>query len=353
MFTLLLCLAMPSTAFADPPDGPSLPTEDANPGATRAQAIEAFAKDCHATLKATAWEYEDEKKVPECLARNIEQNCNPDTLGCNSDFDGCQVACEPKCTRCQDTCASSCDDCKGACAADDKACVRKCAETRADCRGRCMTGLRECQGPVCTAASNTCMIDGIKRLESCNSAACDAWVACFQSQDDYEKAEAICKPKAKGLDDFCFRVCQMDQGIPDYYDAANYQPAASEDAKALAKACTAKANCPSDYAQLAPYLGSFCAGTTSDASLELLKKEVELKTISKKSLGLLFNTYGAMYGYEFKQETWMNPFFYTPDAAWLPQACRGKIKSAASAKVMPLRMTRLRDRVKAIWNAAR
>src|SRR5689334_19282996 len=76
-------LAFSAIVYAAPPgDGPALPEENARPGATRDQAIDAFAKDCHATLNATAWEYGEEKQVAECLALDVDQNCNPDILGC-------------------------------------------------------------------------------------------------------------------------------------------------------------------------------------------------------------------------------------------------------------------------------
>ncbi|MFO0748554.1 MAG: hypothetical protein U1F43_23255 [Myxococcota bacterium] len=350
-------LAAPLHALADPPtgDAPTLPESDANPGATRAQAIEAYVKDCHATLKATAFTYEEESKVDECKALNVDQNCNPDTFGCDAELDTCQHACQPVCGKCQDTCAGSCDDCKGKCAAGDTACVRKCAEVRADCRGRCMNGLRQCQGRECGQASEQCMATNTQRLKSCDAAKCDAYLACVDAQDDYEAARKTCRAKANGVDDFCQHVCDMEHGIPTYYfdEGMAPTPAPVEDAASLAKQCTAAAQCPTDYVRVEPYLASFCAGATSDASLEVLAAEVARGAISKRTLGLVFNAYGAMHGYEFKKETWMNGFFYGAGAGWLPASCRAKMKTVASAKVMPLRMTMLRDKVKKVWNAAK
>ncbi len=353
---ILACsLALTSSAHAEPaPDGPTLPEDDANPGATRAQAIDAFVKDCHATLMASAFVYEEEQKVAECNALNVDQNCNPDTFGCFGDLDACQQACQPVCGNCQNSCATTCDDCKGSCPAGDSACIRKCAEGRADCRGRCMNGLRQCQGQTCSRASGECMSVAVKRLRGCDASKCDDYIACYDEQEDYELAPKVCKPKARGMDDFCQRVCDMHHGFPEYLlEDDDSEPALIEDGKGLAKLCTAEAQCPADYAQIAPYLASFCAGTTSDASLVVLAGEVTRKVVSKRTLGIVFNAYGAMHGYEFKKEKWLNGLFYGSGAAWLPASCRAKMKTVASAKAMPFHLTKLRDRVKKIWNEAR
>ncbi len=341
MFASLVALS--TSAVAEP----TLPEDDANPGATRQQAVEAYAKDCHANLLATEWDEGEEAKVPECEALNIEQNCNPDTFGCYGAQETCQKACQPVCTRCQDTCATGCDDCKATCKGD-AACVRKCAESRADCRDRCLRGKRECQGPQCETALLICGNDGFKRASRCNSEACNEFIECRDAQEDYEKVDKICGPKVKGkLDDFCLSVCEVGYGIPteNHYADPSVTP---ETGKVLASKCTAASQCPTDYAAVAPYLGSFCSGSTSDASFAALAADVKRGAISKRTLSLVFNAYGAIHGYQFKKETWMNAFFYG-DGAWLPETCRGKMKSVASAKVMPFYLTKLRDRVKKLW----
>jgi len=348
--TAALVLWSSLVARADP--GPTLPEEDARPGATRAQAVEAYVKDCHATLRATAWEWGEEKQVDECKALDVDQNCNPDLFGCAMTLDTCQKGCQPVCGKCQDTCAGGCDDCKAKCQEGDKACVRACAEARADCRERCVKGLELCRDSDCPRAESECSLAGMKKLAQCDAGVCDSYVSCLEEQEDYDRAHAICKPKAAGLSDFCLGVCDAAHYIPTAYLEDQAPPPAPETAKQLAAACTSASQCPSDYIKVAPYLASFCAGTTTDASLEGLAKEVTAKVISKRSLGLVFNAYGAIYGYEFKREKWMNDFFYGAGGAWLPASCRTKVKTVASAKVMSMRLTKLRDRVKRIWDAA-
>lgn len=340
---------------APPADAPTLPDEDARPGASRAEAIAAFAKDCHATLKATAYVYEEEEKVAECLARDVDQNCNPDYFGCYGELDTCQVKCQPVCTRCQDTCGGSCDDCMARCAEGDASCLRTCAEARADCRERCMLGLRRCQSDDCDVALKTCDTKALEHLRGCDVEKCDAYIDCYNEADDYEHADERCQPKMAGMDPVCQDVCATAHELPMYLldPEMNESVAAVEDGASLAKACTSAAQCPADYATLAPYLASFCAGMTTDASFAALEAELAHKKISKRSLALVFNAYGAIHGYVFKKEKWMNGFFYGDGGAWLPSACRKRMKTVASAKVMPLRLTKLRDRFKKLWSATR
>jgi len=352
--TLALSLIVLSSIAHAAPPGPTLPEEDAQGGATRAQAIVAYTKDCHAILEAIASTYGEESKVDECKALDVDQNCNPDTFGCNAAFTTCQERCQPVCGRCQDTCASSCDDCKGSCAAGDKACVQKCAEGRADCRGRCMGGLNLCQERDCNQVDSVCFSNAKKRLRTCDAGKCEDYIACYDAQEDYEKAQKNCASKVRGVDAWCLGVCESEHGFPSWYlEMEETAPSASDDGRSLAKLCTAEAQCPPDYAEIVPYLGSFCAGTTSDASYNVLSAEVARKTISKRTLSIVFNAYGAIHGYEFKKEKWLNGLFYGAGAAWLPASCRVKMKTVASAKVMPFVLTKLRDRAKKIWNEAR
>jgi hypothetical protein len=217
-----------------------------------------------------------------------------------------------------------------------------------------MKGLEACQEVDCMTRSNTCMTTQAARLKSCDVAACDAYVECYGEQDDFETAEKVCQPKLSSLDAFCRNVCEMERAIPLWYldEIEGAESPAPEASSELSKACTIAAQCPADYGKLAPYLASFCAGTTNDASVAALEREVANKVVSKRTLSLLFNAYGAMYGYEFKRESWMNGFFYGSGGAWLPKACRDKVKTVATARQMPFYLTKLRDRVKKIWNQA-
>lgn len=348
VFALTLLAAAP--AFADP----TLPDEDARPGKTRAEAIEIYLNDCSATLEATAWVDEEEVQVDECKALDVFQNCNPDIFGCTSKYDSCQVACQRPCGTCQTTCATTCNSCKSACKAGDKACLRTCAEKRADCRGGCLDSLKTCQGPTCEQSARVCWQENVPRARACDQTACEAYAECVHGADDYEKAKPGCVKKFSGkLDEYCRDLCQSYGGmVSDMLPDPETMAMEEADPKALAAACTKDANCPSDYAVVAPFLGGFCAGALGDASLADLEAAVDSGKISKKTLGLVFNAYGAMHGYQFKKETWMNGFFYG-SGAWLPPSCKVRMKSVATAKAMPFRMTRLRDTVKRIWNEAK
>jgi len=348
-FVLTLLVTAPVSAE------PTLPDEDARPGKSRAEAIEIYLDDCNATLQATAWIEEEEQQVDECKALDVYQNCNPDILGCTGKFDECQAGCMSPCGTCQGTCATRCDGCKSSCKAGDKACLRKCAEGRADCRGGCLDALKTCQGPTCEQVSRLCVAEGLPKVRACDRDACERFASCVHDSDDYEKALPGCTKRfGKKLNDFCLDLCQSYGGmaldmIP---EAEAMEATAPIDGKALAAACTNEASCPSDYRAVASYLGGFCAGALDDSSLGDLGNDVKAGKISRKTLSLVFNAYGAMHGYQFKKETWMNGFFYG-SGAWLPPSCKAKMKSVASAKAMPFRMTKLRDSVKRMWDAAK
>ncbi|MCA9516179.1 MAG: hypothetical protein KC635_14650 [Myxococcales bacterium] len=117
---------------------------------------------------------------------------------------------------------------------------------------------------------------------------------------------------------------------------------------ALAARCTATAECPEDYAKVAPYLAGVCAGDLSDAALDALDADARAGRVSTRALIAVFNVHGAMTGYAFKSERWLNAFFYGA-GAWLPEGCRAKIKAYAKPGDVPAAVTRLRDRVLAIW----
>lgn len=354
LLTFVFTVFMAGHALAQP----SLPEEDERPGKTRDQAIEAYLNDCHATLTATAWIEEEEQTVDECKALDVYQNCNPDIFGCTSKFDACQVACQTPCGTCQSGCATQCDGCKSACKAGDSACLRKCAERRADCRGGCLEQLKTCQGPTCEQSSRVCWRENVPKARACGTLACEEYAECIHTADDYEKAKPGCDKKfASKLSAYCRDLCQSYGGmviemLPD--------PETLEmdvvDGKALAAACTKDANCPADYRHVAPFLGAFCAGALDEISLADLERDVSAKKISHKTMSLIFNAYGAMHGYQFKKELWMNGFFYGSDGkggAWLPASCKNKMKSYASARAMPFRLTKLRDTVKRMWDATK
>jgi hypothetical protein len=330
-------------------EGPSLPEEDAPRGKSRAQAIEAYLVDCHANLTAVAWVFEEETVTDECLARDVYQSCNPDTFGCAAAHDACEVGCQPGCTSCQKTCGGACDGCKAACKPGDQACLRKCAEARADCRAGCLSARGTCEKDDCAKASSACMKAAVAQLHTCKPQVCDAYVKCTaQDTDDYEKVEAMCSPKLAEYSPFCENVCRMERYIP-APEAYLWEDTTPD---TLAKACTAEAQCPSGYAEVVPYLASFCAGTTDEESFGTLEKAIARGAISKRALSLTYNMYGAMHGYVFKKENWMNGFFYG-SGAWLPESCRVRVKSVTNAKSMPLSATKLRDRFKRLADRAK
>ena len=334
-----------------PGPGPTLPEEDEVPGPTRAEQVTAYAADCHATFTATSWLEDEPQEVDECRARTVEQNCVPDPFRCMAVLDSCQLGCAPTCGGCQGRCADACDACKAGCAPGDAACATRCAEARADCRGGCVTALRTCTGETCVAAMQACHDDKAGRmLKECDRGACEAAYACVLDDDagDLDKVIARCG-KSERLSPFCADACGRAGAQPIVMLLDNVALAADE---TLAEACTEAAQCPEDYATVAPYLARFCAGALTDPELAALGEEVRQERLSERSLALVFNAHGAMYGYTFKKETWMNAFFYG-QGEWLPPACKAKVKAFVNAAAVPSELTRLRDRVKAVWSTVR
>lgn len=364
-------LAAPASAAASsnqtppapaPAPAASLPPEDEHPGPTRDEVVQAFQKDCHATFEVTAFEYDEPKKVPECEARDIQQNCNPDTFGCFAGLETCEIACAKPCKRCQSTCGASCDGCRATCKPGDAACVRRCAEARADCRDTCVASASKCTGETCPRAAQACSLNNEQRVRlECPHSDCDAFRNCVEGGDP-SQTEPRCARKFPSMSAFCRSACVYEPWPSiDPGEGAVHLPA---DPGAQAR-CTAAAACPDTYAALYPYLARFCAGTLTGAELAGLQADVASKAIDLRSLTLLFNTHGALYGYAFKRETWLNAFFYgsavqsaggappATGAVWLPPECAPRIRSFAKVGDVPASLTTLRDRVKALWNEAR
>ena len=75
--------------------------------------------------------------------------------------------------------------------------------------------------------------------------------------------------------------------------------------------------------------------------------------MSAKALIAIFNIYGAFYSYEFKSERWLNDLYYGAGVTHLPSSCRPMIKAYRSARDIPMAYGKVRDRVRATWNAVK
>ncbi|MFO0749015.1 MAG: hypothetical protein U1F43_25620, partial [Myxococcota bacterium] len=261
---------------------------------------------------------------------------------------------------CQERCGGTCDGCKAACAPGDAACVRGCAEARASCRDSCDEASTHCRYTECGAAATACWEPIDRTSQECDKDACNGWSKCRKSG-----SEAKCQTKFPELSDFCRQSCRAEGwGLIDRLDAAQqkldeetYQAQVDdglvdylgEPDDELAGHCTPAAHCPADYAIASRFLGLFCDNSLSDAGLRLLQKAVAEKKVGKAGLEVIFNAYGAFYGYTFTQKTWLNDFFYA-HGAWLPANCEGNMKRFASEREMGGMYMRARDRVKRIWN---
>jgi hypothetical protein len=192
------------------------------------------------------------------------------------------------------------------------------------------------------------------RARSCDRPQFDTYAECLANAPTTRetwKVPGTCARRAPKLDAFCRRVSSVAGGSLDQV-LGDHEPRTFPEAAELAGRCTAEAQCPSDYARLAPYLGAFCAGALGEASLATLQEDVAQGRISKMSLSLLFNAHGALYGFQFKRERWLNAFFYGA-GEWLPPACRAAFRTLRTAREVPLPITKLRDRVKKMWAKAR
>ena len=329
-------------------EGPTLPEKDQKAGLSRDQAILRYAKDCHAELKVIASKEEEEIKIAECKAYDTFQNCDFDHFSCSAKEESCKDDCAKPCQACQDTCAFSCDSCKALCRKNDVSCLMNCATHRADCRSTCLGNLQTCQESICKTSYLACLYDGWDEVKDCDFKNCEKYqeyVASSQKRNPDDELKN-CKSQFPELCSGCGNYCFWPPTRESFFTSK--MPTRSQIYDSLVKACTPKAQCPKDYKQALPFLDSFCAGVLTEKNISELTKMLTEKTISNRTLNMIFNAYGAMYGYQFKKKKWLNSFFYG-SAKWLPDSCASRMKYVQRAKDMPLSMTKLRDKIKKIW----
>lgn len=328
-------------------DTPTLPQEDQRAGVTYERAVERYAQDCHAKLSVIAYREEEETRVTECFAYDTYQVCDFDYFSCFDQHQRCRADCARPCEGCQSECGDTCDDCKAKCKAGDQTCLTQCAKRRADCRSTCLQAQKTCQSSACKASLNTCYYDGVDRMKSCDFKRCDEFQECWRKARGREQ-EAACQaiiPNSPFCSSLCFEVPSQEQFL-------SGQPPRDEVYRSLIKACTSSAECPPDYREALPFLDALCGGLLTEDHLTALKSAVAQKSIKRSTVNMIYNVYGAMYGYQFKKKKHLNAFFYGA-GAWLPQTCKTRIKSVKRARDMPLSMTKLRDQVKLIWKRSK
>jgi|GEM_PF-3492103 len=113
--------------------------------------------------------------------------------------------------------------------------------------------------------------------------------------------------------------------------------------------------CPPRYGALKPLLDRFCSDDFGDDAVAETAALAKRGELTGEDLAVLFNTYGALYGYVFKRKTDYNRFFYGGDAPkagvarpWLPPPCREAI-AKYTAKTAPASLREARDAVKKLW----
>jgi hypothetical protein len=130
--------------------------------------------------------------------------------------------------------------------------------------------------------------------------------------------------------------------------AAKPTPASTRPARDLE--CPAAAKCSPAYGKVHGYLEAVCAGSLGPADLAALEAMAAYGGIGTPELVLLFNAHGALYGYRFESEAWLNDLFYgTGREAWLPAPCVERFRSYRRASEVPAADTKARDALKAIW----
>ncbi|MFT7580960.1 MAG: hypothetical protein ACI9MR_002634 [Myxococcota bacterium] len=126
-------------------------------------------------------------------------------------------------------------------------------------------------------------------------------------------------------------------------------PGLPVEAKAYER-CSNEALCPLDYDRSWPYLDVFCRDVLTPATLEGLAADASSGKIGSRDLMMLFNAHGALHGYRFKKQKWLNAFFYGKGAKrWLPPVCTKRFASFDSAKVVPASFGKARGKLKALW----
>lgn len=132
--------------------------------------------------------------------------------------------------------------------------------------------------------------------------------------------------------------------------------------------CPKGVHCPPNYTRLYPYLGRFCADRVAGADLAQLRSDVDAGKLVAADLRVLFNSYGALEGYPFKNDK-LRGFFYGPShpkptaggpfprpdasrSSWLPASCR-RAYASVQPGTQPARLREYRDAVKKLWRAVK
>lgn len=145
-------------------------TEDAGVGDDTL--IAEYAKSCSHVVEQAYYEYDEDKRGDECIARNLDQSCAPDLFDCYSKGEECKKGCGTSCQSCSEKCVGSCDTCKSGCAKQPpgqrEACVTTCAKARLQCRNDCMKERGTCLESTCATLESTCEDEGNrKRQKAC------------------------------------------------------------------------------------------------------------------------------------------------------------------------------------------
>ena len=130
----------------------------------------------------------------------------------------------------------------------------------------------------------------------------------------------------------------------------------SDTAAPLAAACPDAVWCPPHYATLLPLLDRFCQDDFGPDAVAETAALADRGALAAEDLAVLFNAYGGLYAYVFKQKTDYNTFFYgagAPEALaaarpWLPRACRDAF-GRFTTKTLPASLREARDAVKRLW----
>jgi len=119
----------------------------------------------------------------------------------------------------------------------------------------------------------------------------------------------------------------------------------------ITERCLPELKCDDTWSMGYHYVEYFCKDGLSETQLDDLEGLIKNDDMSKWSVEVLLNVYGAMYGYKFVKLKHLNTFFYDARASrWLPPACLPLIKSKATAKDMPFKLTKARDSVRRLYD---
>ena len=134
--------------------------------------VTAYARDCAFVVEQSYYEYDEDKRGDECVARNIDQSCAPDLFDCYAKGEDCRKGCGTGCQACTEECVSSCGTCREACAkapaGQREVCVTACAKSRLKCRNDCLSKRSACLETSCATLESTCEDEGErKRKKAC------------------------------------------------------------------------------------------------------------------------------------------------------------------------------------------